>query len=244
MSLFLLMSRCPVPDLSLLDWLPVASNVPAFLGLPLGFAAYLKLLPPLGIDRSVPMVNYSFAVRTVEQLNARAAFWTKHGIVTGQPAPDRLTPISYRQVAAEMGVAYTPEFGNVAIQRAYGGWPPHLGSSLSLEVALVQQLVAVLGSQTDTYFFGSEDEGNYRWDTEGFPTDWLEQGKARDLVDLYQQERRWPTYTFAADRAWCLYQGEDQELVLGCSLTLAQQLLTHPTVEAWRLTVESARLHS
>lgn len=227
------MSRCTVSDLSPLDWLPLASEVPAVSGLPLGFAAYLKLLPPLGIDRSVPVATYSFKARTVEQLNARAAFWTTYGIVGGQPAPDRLTPITYRQVAAELGVAYTPAFGNEAISRADGGWPPHLGSSLALEVAFAQQLIAVLGPQTDTYFFGSVGEGNYRWDAQDMPTDWLEQGQAGDVVDLYQQERRWPTYTFAADRAWCLYQGEDQELALDCSLATAQQLQTHPTLEAW-----------
>lgn len=228
-------SRYPVSDCSPLDWLPLTSEVPAVSGLPVGFAAYLKLLPPLGIDRSVPLANYSFAARTVEQLNARAAFWTKHGIVLGQPASDRLTAITYRQVAAELGVAYTPAFGNEAIHHAYGGWPPHLGSGLSLEVAFAQQLVAVLGPRTDTYFFGSVEEGNYRFDAEGMPTDWLEQGQAGDVIDLYQQERRWPTYTFAADRTWCLYQGEDQELALGCSRVIAQQLQTHPAWETWPL---------
>lgn len=229
------MSRRPVPDTSPLDWLSLADDVPTVSGLPLGFAAYLKLLPPLGIDRSVPVGDYSFAVRTVAQLNARAAFWTTYGIVEGRPAPDRLNPITYRQVAADLGMAYTPAFGNAAIHRAYGGWPPHLGSSLALEVAFAQQLVAVLGPETDTYFFGSVNEGNYRWEAQDQPTDWLEQGQARDVVDLYQQERQWPTYTFAADRAWCLYQGEDQELGLSCSLAIAQQLLTHPMLESWPL---------
>jgi len=229
------MSRRPVSDTSPLDWLPLADDVPAVSGLPLGFAAYLKLLPVLGIDRSVPVVGYSFAARTVEQLNARAAFWNHHGLVEGQPSPDRLTPITYRQVAAELGVAYTPAFGNEAIQRAYGGWPPHLGSSRALEVAFALQLVAVLGPQTDAYFFGAVAEGNDRWDAQGFPADWLEQGPAGDVVDLYQQERRWPTYLFAADRAWCLYQGENQELALGCSLAMAQALQTDPTLETWPL---------
>jgi hypothetical protein len=222
------MSRSPVFDTFVLDWLPLDQGVPAVSGLPLGFAAYLQLLPPLGIDRSVPVTDYSFATRTVAQLNARAAFW-------GQPAPERLTPTTYRQVAAEIGVAYTPAFGNGAIQRAYGGWPPHLGSSLALEVAFAQQLVAVLGPQTDAYFFGSVDEGNYRWDAQGLPTDWLEKGPAEDAVDLYRQERRWPTYTFAANQTWCLYQGEDQLLALGCSWAVAQQLQALPTVEAWPL---------
>jgi hypothetical protein len=229
------MSRCPVSNLTPLDWLPLTDNVPAVSGLPLGFAAYVQLLPALGIDRSVPVATYSFAARTVEQLNARAAFWTRHGLVGGQPAPDRLTPITYRQVAAELGVAFTPAFGSEALAHIYGGWPPHLGSSLALEVAFAQQLVDVLGPQTDTYFFGSVDEGNYRWDAQGLPTDWLEQGHARDVVDLYQQERRWPTYTFAADHTWCLYQGEDKELALGCSRAIAQQLQTHPKVESWPL---------
>jgi len=229
------MIRRLVPDTSPLDWLPLANDAPALAGLPLGFAAYLKLLPPLGIDRSVPVVEYSFAARTVAQLNARAVFWDRHGIVEGQPVPDRLAPITYRQVATELGVDYAPAFGNEAIHDAYGGWPPHLGSSLALEVAFAQQLVAVLGPQTDTYFFSSVDEGNYRWDAQDLPTDWLEQGLAGDVVGLYQQERRWPTYTFAANRAWCLYQGEDQELALGCSQAVAQQLQTHPTFETWSL---------
>jgi hypothetical protein len=229
------MSRSPVFYTSVLDWLPLDKGVPAVSGLPLGFAAYLQLLPPLGINRSVPVADYSFATRTVAQLNARAAFWTQHGLVGGQPAPERLTPITYRQVAAEIGVPYTPAFGNEAIQRAYGGWPPHLGSSLALEVAFAQQLVAVLGPQTDAYFFGSVDEGYYRWDDQGLPTDWLGKGPAEDAVDLYRQERGWPTYTFATNREWCLYQGEDQLLALGCSRAVAQQLQTLPTVEAWPL---------
>ena len=220
----------------MLQWLPLADDAPAALGLPLGFEVYQKLLPPLGIDRSVPVAAYSFAARTVDQLNARASFWNAHNIHQGQPPPDRLTPITYRQVAAELGVAFTPAFGDGAIRDAYGGWPPHLGSSLELEVAFVQQLVAVLGPSTDTYFFGSVAEGAYRWDAHGLPIDWLEQGQAGDLEDLYNQERRWPTYTFAADRAWCLYQGEDQEgLALGCSVTMAQMLHANSMLEIWPL---------
>lgn len=227
------MSRRSVSDLSPLDWLPLASDVPAVSGLPFGFAAYLQLFPSLGIDRSIPLDAYSFAARTVDQLNARATFWTVHGIQHGQPAPERLTPITYRQVAAELGIPFTPAFGNEAIRRAHGGWPPHLGSSLELEVALAQHLVDVLGPQSKTYCYGSVAEGAYRWDAEGMPTDWLEHGRAQDVVDLYQQERSWPTYTFAADHTWCLYQGEEQEwLVLGCSAEMAQALRTQTTLES------------
>ncbi|WP_426061914.1 hypothetical protein [Hymenobacter sp. B1770] len=229
------MSRAPVSDLSPLDWLPLTDDVPAVSGLPPGFAAYRKLLPPLGVDRSIPLTTYPFKAHGVAQLNARVAFWNAHGIVLGQPAPDRLTPITYRQVAAELGVAFTPAFGNEAISRAYGGWPPHLGSSQALEVAFAQQLVDVLGPQGDAYFFGSVAEGAYRWDAQGLPTDWLERGKAEDVVDFYQQERRWPTYTFAVDQTWCLYQGEDQELALGCSVAMSHTLQAHPTLETWSL---------
>jgi hypothetical protein len=227
------MSRCPVSDLSVLDWLPLADNTPSVSGLPLGFATYLRLLPALGIDRAIPVDSYSFASRTVEQLNARATFWTTYGIHQGQPAPERLLSITYRQVAAALGMPFTPAFGNEAIRRAYGDWPPHLGSSLALEVALAQQLVDVLGPQSATYFYGSVAEGAYRWDAEGLPTDWLEQGRAQEVVALYQQERRWPTYTFAADQSWCLYQGEDNEwLALGCSAEMAQTLRTQTTLES------------
>ena len=227
------MSRCLVSDPSVLAWLPLSNDTPNVSGLPLGFAAYQRLLPALGIDRSIPLDAYSFAARTVDQLNARATFWTVHGIQHGQPAPGRLTPITYRQVAAELGMPFTPAFGNEAIRRAHGDWPPHLGSSLGLEVALAQHLVDVLGPQLDTYFYGSVAEGAYRWGAEGMPTDWLEQGRAQDVVDLYRQERRWPTYTFAADHTWCLYQGEEPEwLALGCSAEMAQTLRTQTAVES------------
>ena|GEM_PF-5955332 len=113
------MPRTLVSDTSPLDWLALSERA----GLPPGFEAYLHLLPALGIDRSVPVGEYPFDTRTLEQLNARVAFWNTHGIHLGQPAPARLTPIMYRDVAAELGLAYTPAFGNAAIRRAYGGWP-------------------------------------------------------------------------------------------------------------------------
>ena len=68
-----------------LTWLPdhAGSAAPTVPGLPAGYEAYLKLLPPLGIDRSVPIAEYSFARGSVAELNARVAFWNKHGIVQG-----------------------------------------------------------------------------------------------------------------------------------------------------------------
>ncbi|NVO86398.1 hypothetical protein [Hymenobacter terrestris] len=167
----------------------------------------------------------------MDQLNARAAFWNTHGIQLGQPAPERLTPITYREVADELGLAYTPDFDNAAIHRAYGGWPPHLGTSCALELARLPQLVSVLGAQTATYFFGSVDEGNYRWDADGMPVDWLEQGAAVDLLDLVAEGIGWPTYLFAANHDWCFYQGEDQWLAIGCSAVLAQALQAQPALE-------------
>jgi len=108
-----------------------------------------------------------------------------------------------------------------------------LGTNPVWEREHLQQLVGVLGPQTDTYFFGSVAEGAYRWDADGMPTDWLERGAAGDWVELVAEGGPWPTYTFAADHAWCFYQGEEQEawLALGCSATMAQALQAHPTLE-------------
>jgi hypothetical protein len=145
-----------------LGWLPThpqlaAASCPA---LPRGYDVYLKLLPPLGIDPSVPIASYSFATRTSADLNTRAAFWATHHIQRGQPDPTRLQPITYRQVSAQLGLAYEASLDSAAIRRHYGEWPPHLGSSAVLEEAFVRQLVQLLGPQQPAYLYGAAEEGN------------------------------------------------------------------------------------
>jgi hypothetical protein len=54
----------------------------------------------------VPIAAYSFAKRTLADLNARAAFWDTYHIQQGQPEPARLRPITYREVSARLGLAY------------------------------------------------------------------------------------------------------------------------------------------
>jgi hypothetical protein len=220
-----------------LSWLPTHPQqaAAACARLPSGYEAYLKLLSPLGIDPSVPIAAYSFAKRTLADLNARAAFWDTYHIQQGQPEPARLRPITYREVSARLGLAYEATLDSAAIQRYYGEWPPHLGSSAALTEAFVRQLVHLLGPQQPAYLYGSADEGNGVWDAEGFRQDWFAQGHVLDLVTVFQQQGQLPTYCFAADHAWCLYQGEVDWLVLGCAAPLAQALLQEPTIEAFRL---------
>jgi hypothetical protein len=218
-------------------WLPGAAAPAALTGLPTGYEAYLKLLLPLGVDTSVPIADYSFARSTVAELNARAAFWDKHGIVLGQPAASRLQPITHRAVAASLGLPYDAGFGGAAISRAYGGhWPPHLGSSPLLTEAFVQQLAQLLGPATETYFYGSWEEGNYDWDDNGLPISWLEAGTLADLPAVYHRDGVFPTYAFAADHSWCLHQAEDEDwLAFGGATSLANVLLAHQGLEALRL---------
>jgi hypothetical protein len=156
------MSLSRVTITSQLAWLPenASGATAALLGLPAGYEAYLKLLLPLGIDRSVPIGDYSFACSTVAALNARTAFWDKYGIVISQPTASRLQPITHREVAATLGLPYDTDFGRAAISQAYGGhWPPHLGSSSLLIEAFAQQLAQLLGPATEAYFYGSLEEG-------------------------------------------------------------------------------------
>lgn len=221
-----------------LTWLPQTpvAAAPSAPGLPPGYAVYLKLLPPLGIDRNVPIAEYSFAQRTVNDLNARAAFWNKYGIVQGQPSANRLETITYREVAASLGLVFDAQFSSADIARAYGGWPPHLGSSPALEATFIQRIIQVLGPATTTYFYGSEEEGNVYWGDDGFPTDWLMCGLLADLPEVHEQSGRIPTYFFAADHSWCFYQGESTDLIVGCTAPLAQALLARAELEALRLT--------
>ena len=222
-----------------LAWLPdhtgtAAATVP---GLPAGYRAYLKLLPPLGIDRSVPITEYSFACGSVAELNARAAFWTKYGIVQGQPAASRLQPITHQEIAASLGLAYGIDFDSAAISRAYGGhWPPYLGSSSLFTAAFAQRLTQVMGPATEAYFYGSQEEGNGIWDSDGCPADWLALGTLADLPEIYREDSAFPTYVFAADHSWCFYQAELVDwLAFGGPAEVANVLLASPGMEGFRL---------
>lgn len=228
------MSLHSVPIVEQLNWLAVRSEKSAnnSFGLPPVFEAYLKIFPPLGIDHSVPIATYSFNKRTVDDLNTRAAFWNQYGIVNGQPNPKQLESISYRAVANTLGLKYDAEFDSSVIGRFYGEWPPHLGSSVAQYEEFIQQLVHTIGPDSDAYFYGSVDEGNYDWDKDGFPTDWLELGKATDLSEVYRCDGQFPTYTFAINHAWCLYQSESTDsLIIGCAALSARALLTNPMLE-------------
>lgn len=228
------MSLRPIAITGQLDWLTISRENSAhnLFGLPQIFEAYLKVLLPLGIDPSIPIADYSFAKRTVADLNIRAAFWNQHGIVNGQPNPLRLKGITYREVADALGLEYDAEFDSNSISRFYGEWPPHLGSSATLNEAFVQQLAYTLGPESDAYFYGSTDAGNYDWDKDGFPTDWLESGTVGDSLEVYRRDGQLPTYTFANNHAWCLYQSESiDSLVIGCAAHMAQALLTNPKLE-------------
>jgi hypothetical protein len=225
-----------IPITDQLSWLPIhpPQAAAACARLPSGYDAYLKFLLPLGIDPSVPIASYSFAKRTLANLNARAAFWDRYHIQQGQPAA-RLQPITYRELSATLGLAYEATLDSAAIRRHYGEWPPHLGSSTELTEALVWQLVHILGPQQPAYLYGSADEGNGVWDAEGFRSDWFAQGHVADLVTVYQQQGQLPTYCFALDHRWCLYQGEAEWVALGCGAALAHTFLEEATIEAFRL---------
>jgi|GEM_PF-2568057 len=223
-----------------LAWLPSDTEIaPAALaGLPADYEAYLKLPLPLEIDTSVPIADYSFARSTVAELNARAAFWNKYGIVAGQPTASRLQPITCREVAASLDLPYNADFGRAAISRAYGGhWPPHLGSSSLLTEAFAQQLAQLLGPATEVYFYGSQEEGNYDWGASGCPSSWLGMGTLADLPEVCQRADAFPTYVFAADHSWCLYQAEDEDwLAFGGTTDLANRLLAQQDLEAFCMT--------
>jgi len=206
-------------------------------GLPAGYAAYLKLLPPLGIDRSVPIAEYSFARGSVAELNARVAFWDTYGIVQGQPAASRLQSITHQEVAASLGLAYGADFDSAAISQAYGGhWPPHLGSAPLFTEAFAQRLTQAIGPATEAYFYGSQEEGNGSWDSAGLCADWLALGTLADLPEIYREDGAFPAYVFAADHSWCFYQAELVDwLAFGGPAELANAMLTHSGMEGFRL---------
>lgn len=202
----------------------------------MGYEAYIKLLPPLGIDTAIPLADYAADCRTVADLNKRAAFWDAHGIRLGAPTPERLQPITYREVAKIFGLIYDEKMSGEAIRLAYGVWPPNLGVNELLTQSFVARLIQITGPTTATYFHGSVDEGNYHFDEEGFPQDWLEQGVAADLSEVVHRDNAFPIYTFAANHSWCLYQAEYNDwLEIGCSNNMADKLFADHKLEAFLL---------
>ncbi|SMB98031.1 hypothetical protein SAMN00120144_3521 [Hymenobacter roseosalivarius DSM 11622] len=204
--------------------------------LPHGFGAYLVILLPLGIDRGVPIEQYSFSTRTIQDLNARVYFWNQYGIVNGNPPPENLEHITYREIAQQLGLPYDATFNSEAIFKAYGNhWPPHLGGSEAFDKAFIQSLVALLGADTATYFYGDAEDGKYHFTDDGLES-WFESGIATDLDDILQQENDFPTYTFATDHSWCLYHQEDASwLVLGCSRSLAETIAASVALESFTI---------
>lgn len=185
----------------------------------------------------MPIAEYSFACGSVAELNARAAFWTKYGIVQGQPAASRLQPITHQKLATLLGLPYNVEFDSVAISWAYGGhWPPHLGSSQLFAEAFARQLAQAIGPATEVYFYGSQEEGNGLCDRDGFLADWLALGTLADLPEIYREDSAFPTYVFAADHSWCFYQAELVDwLAFGGPAEVANVLLASPGMEGFRL---------
>ncbi|TGE27995.1 hypothetical protein [Hymenobacter metallicola] len=223
------------------DWLSASTlrhESPLKEALPPGFAVYLKILTPLGIDRRIPLADYSFSTRSIEALNNRVNFWNTYQIVGGFPAPENLEPITYHEIATSLGVPYNASFDTAAIRQQYNGhWPPNLGSSNALEAAFVQELVAVQGATTPTYFYGTIDDGNYRFTDDNDVVDWLELGIAADLSPIMQRDPDYPSYVFAADHSWCLRHPEDAGwLLLVCSKQLYNAIYTHSTLEYFNLT--------
>jgi hypothetical protein len=145
-----------------LNWLklhPVTSGQGH--GLPIGFEAYLKLLLPIGIDRSIPLEEYSPKRSTVAEMNARAAFWRKYDIDGSSKTDDKLIPIKYSQLAKIWSIPYDKDSTPERIIKAYGEWPPNLRESSKLNEHFIQLLTQALGSSTPTYFSGTVDNGDY-----------------------------------------------------------------------------------
>jgi hypothetical protein len=195
----------------------------------------LKILLPIGIDRRIPIAEYSFKSSSIAEMNAREAFYRKYDLGGPTATDDHLTPITYRELAQYWGIPYTSSFTPGNVSTHLGGWPPNLREIKQLNEAFVQLLIQVIGPAAPVYFSGSVDNGDYHWVNDS-PADWLEIGTVSDLAHLYQRDGQFPSYIFDPIHACCLIHIELSEyMFLGCSSCLADAIDAYPVLEMLRL---------
>ena len=193
-----------IATLEQLDWvLKGARSNSEVHQLPRGFYAYIKILLPIGIDRSMPLQEYPAKGNSIATLNARADFWNRYGICLGHPSPEKLEATTNKEIAKLFGVEYNADFSSSLIAQTFGEWPPNLGINCVLSSQFIQILIQLLGQHQQVYFAGTIDNGDYQWDNE-MPVDWLEEGVVADLLSIYKRHEIYAQCMFPANHAWFL----------------------------------------
>lgn len=230
-------------DLSIVDWINKSLDLKGFGKvsnlLPSSFDSYIKILLPICIDKEVPIEEYSFNTKSIEDLNKRVRFWNKYGIINERPAKDRLEKISYTELSKELNIPYNKYIDTQSIWDIDKAWRPNLGSLLEEELDTLNKIISIIGAETPTFFFGDVLDGKGFHENDDV-VDWLVYGKLSEILTIYsEQNQDFPSYFFAENKEWCFSHPEDQSyLLLGCGEELAKQFLQCDSLECFEFDLQ------
>lgn len=230
-------------DFSVVDWIIKGVDQKGFgrVGnlLPDDFDTYIKILMPICIDKGMPIEDYSFKSKSIEELNKRVEFWNRHGIVDGHPAKDRLERITYEELANRLNIPFSKDIDSQLIWNLAKGWPPNLGSLVEEDIKALDEIISNVGATAPTYFFGDVLDGKGLHENEGI-VDWLFLGKLSELKALYvERNQDFPSYFFAENMEWCFFHPEDESyLLLGCAEAVAKRLLKNELIECFEFAIQ------
>ncbi|WP_242919697.1 hypothetical protein [Pontibacter liquoris] len=225
-------------DFSIVDWISKGVDQEGFGKvsnlLPSCFNSYIKILMPICIDKKMPIKEYSYNAKSVEDLNKRVEFWNKYGIINGHPAKDRLERTSYKELSKELNIPYNKHIDTQSIWNIDKQWPPNLGSLLEEDIETLNEIISIIGAATPTFFFGDVLDGKGFQENDDV-VDWLFFGELSELTTVYvEQNQDFPSYFFAENKAWCFCHPEDQGfLLLGCGEEVAKKVLKSESIECF-----------
>jgi hypothetical protein len=230
-------------DLSTIDWLKPTLNT--LRGAPISkvkdalpdiFAAYIALLPAVGIIEGFPFVEINLQDSSIAQLNKNAAIWERYGTHTIHRTPN-YTLTKFKDLADQFNIPYDLsvirqlEWG----KRGFASQPERTASKLA---ALLETLST--DAQLLLYI-----QDYWRWEAvyQLLPCadEVIYHVSIKEFIAFMEQSFFDATlYLFPPDLSWCLFNVEDGLCpVIGVSAEVGAAITVEPSLETFQLTWES-----
>lgn len=197
------------------------------------FAAYFKIHLPYAICEQFPVAEYRYEPDTIENLNKRLSIGQRYFVANQWESikPELLRPIGFKALAEKYDMPYDIRFSMPRLLRKIGSRPVHIQRNFPYELALINQMIHLLGAEQ---LVGLFVQGNHHFEQidPEMHTAWFKQVKMERLASYFQQfnEQKqlpfplFPTYLFDESKEWCLSSGKllgGHYVLMACSEDLA-----------------------